>query len=105
MPRRGIDAQPRRATVHATIIGAALLAAGLSLAPARAEAQAFRHYPFCIYTGGLDSGFERCSYHTFEQCLFDRQAEGGVCYSNPAYVRTQAPVYAQPPRRRPRGPY
>jgi hypothetical protein len=73
-----------------------LLAGGAALQPA--SAQAFIHYPFCIYTGGMDSGFERCNYRTFEQCLFDRQAEGGVCYSNPSYVHARG--YEQQPRRR-----
>jgi hypothetical protein len=90
--------------LRATVLAAAVLAAGLSQSPGRAEAQAFRHYPFCIYTGGLDSGFERCSYNTFEQCLFDRRAEGGVCYANPAYAWAQPPVDQPAPRRRPRGP-
>jgi hypothetical protein len=82
--------------VRATVIAAIALAAGVSFGGAPADAQVFRHYPFCIFTGGPDGGFERCNYYSFEQCLYDRQAEGGVCYSNPNYTR----AYEAAPRRR-----
>jgi hypothetical protein len=75
-------------------IAAALVAAGTGLGAGTAGAQALPHYPFCLFTGGDHSGFERCNYLTFEQCLFDRRAEGGVCYSNP-YA-----ALMEPPRRR-----
>ena len=65
------------------IIAAALIAAGLSFAPSAADAQPLPYYPFCLFTGGDHNGFERCNYASFEQCLYDRRAEGGVCYSNP----------------------
>jgi hypothetical protein len=76
------------------LVTAAALAAALSVGADRAGAQSLIHYPYCLFTGGDHSGFERCNYPTLQQCLFDRRAEGGVCYSNP-YV---API--DPPRRR-----
>lgn len=56
-----------------------------------ATAQPFQHYPFCLFTGGDEMGFERCSYTSFQQCLEDRRAEGGVCYANPAYRPAAVP--------------
>jgi hypothetical protein len=73
----------------------ATVAASLFAADRPAAAQVFQHYPFCLFTGGMDGGFERCNYPSFQQCLYDRQAEGGVCYSNPNYV----PLVEQPRRR------
>jgi hypothetical protein len=80
--------------MRSVIIAAALVAAGMGLGSRGADAQALPYYPFCLFTGGDHSGFERCNYASFEQCLFDRRAEGGVCYSNP-YL----PAF-EPPRRR-----
>jgi hypothetical protein len=81
--------------MRAALIALAVAASSLFASDRQAAAQAFQHYPFCIYTGGTDGGFERCSYTSFQQCLYDRQAEGGICYSNPSYV----PVVEQPRRR------
>jgi hypothetical protein len=77
--------------MRTAIIAAALVAAGLGYAPEPAKAQTVQYYPFCLFTGGDDVGLERCNYPTFEQCLYDRQAEGGVCYSNP-YPRVVEPA-------------
>lgn len=81
--------------MRATVIVLTVAAAGLLASDRPSAAQVFQHYPFCIFTGGPD-GFERCNYTSFQQCLYDRQAEGGICYSNPAYV---SPVVEQPRRR------
>jgi hypothetical protein len=83
-------------SMRTTVIAAVAVLAGMSFGTGAADAQVFRHYPFCIYTGGPDGGFERCNYYSYEQCLYDRQAEGGVCYANPYYTR----AYEPPPRRR-----
>jgi hypothetical protein len=64
-------------------------------APA-SEAQEFRHYPWCLFTGGSESSIEICAFDTFEQCLLTRSGGGGICFANPAYPG----VMAQP--RRPR---
>jgi hypothetical protein len=77
------------------IIAAALVAAGFGYASGPAAAQVLT-FPFCLFTGGDDGGIERCNYPTFAQCLYDRQAEGGVCYSNP-YPRSVEPP--RPPAR------
>ena len=49
------------------------------------SAQQFRHYPWCLFSGGSQSGFESCGFDSFEQCLLTRSGEGGICYANPAY--------------------
>jgi hypothetical protein len=85
--------------MRTTILTLALAAAGIVASDRPAPAQVFQHYPFCIFTGGMDGGFERCMYTNFQQCLYDRQAEGGVCYSNPSYRGGYAPVVEQPRRR------
>ena len=58
---------------------------------APASAQSVPNYPFCLFPGGDDGGFERCNYRSFDQCLYDRQAEGGVCYTNPNFKFYAAP--------------
>ena len=89
--------------MRSTLLTLAMVIGGLATADRPAAAQVFQHYPFCIYTGGMDGGFERCMYTNFQQCLYDRQAEGGICYSNPAYAPGYAPLVEQPRRRaRPR---
>jgi len=73
------------------MFAAAVIAAGLAVGPRDADAEPLPHFPYCLFTGGDLAGFERCNYATFEQCLFDRRAEGGVCYSNPYPVPLGAP--------------
>jgi hypothetical protein len=87
--------------MRAALLTLTMVVGGLLAADRSAAAQVFQHYPFCIYTGGMDGGFERCMYTNFQQCLYDRQAEGGICYSNPSYGPAYAPLVEQP-RRRPR---
>jgi hypothetical protein len=70
----------------------------LAAAPA-SQAQQFRHYPWCLFTGGSESSIELCGFDTFEQCLLTRSGGGGICFANPAY----RPVIEQsrrPDRRR-----
>lgn len=72
--------------MKAIVLAAAVLTLAGAASTDTASAQTFRHYPFCLFTGGPSDGFERCNYYTFQQCLYDRQAEGGVCYANPYYA-------------------
>lgn len=81
--------------MRAALLALGIAAAGIATADRPAAAQAFQHYPFCLFTGGMDGGFERCNYTNFQQCLYDRQAEGGICYTNPSYV----PLVERPRRR------
>lgn len=84
--------------MRTTLIAAALVAVGFGAAPGAAEAQALPQFPFCLFTGGDDGGFERCNYPSFQQCLFDRQAEGGVCYANPNFRAVEPPYRPVRPR-------
>jgi hypothetical protein len=81
--------------MRAAVVTLAVVASGLFASDRPAAAQVFQHYAFCLYTGGAEGGFERCTYTNFQQCLEDRRGDGGICYTNPAY----APQAAQPRRR------
>jgi len=96
--------------MRAVVLTLALAAAGVAASDRPVSAQVFQTYPYCIFTGGVDGGFERCMYTSFQQCLYDRQAEGGVCYTNPNYFA--GPAYrsgdeplVERPRRRVRAPH
>ena len=74
----------------------------LLVAAPGSQAQQFRHYPWCLFTGGSESSIELCGFDTFEQCLLTRSGGGGICFANPAY----RPVIEQsrrPDRRRAAG--
>ena len=90
--------------MRAALLTLAVLTTATVASDRPAAAEVFQHYPFCLFTGGPDGGFERCSYTNFQQCLYDRQAEGGVCFANPAYRSGHAPV-VEHPRRRVRAPH
>jgi hypothetical protein len=90
--------------MRAALLGLVLVATGIAASDRPAAAQVFQHFPFCLFTGGMDGGFERCNYPSFQQCLYDRQAEGGVCYTNPAYHPGYTPMVEQR-RRRVRTPH
>jgi hypothetical protein len=56
------------------------------------NAQEFRHYPWCLFTGGSESSIELCGFDSFEQCLLTRSGGGGICFSNPAYPGAVEPL-------------
>jgi hypothetical protein len=67
-------------------------------------AQEFRHYPWCLFTGGSEGGIEMCSFDSFDQCMLTRAGGGGMCFANPAYSGVAEPPAAvtEPPRQTPR---
>ena len=73
------------------IAGIVTLALFVDIRPS--DAQVFRHYPWCLFSGGNESSFESCSFDSFEQCLMTRSGGGGICFANPAY----RPGVEQPP--------
>lgn len=77
------------------IFGSLMVAVLINARPS--TAQEFRHYPWCLFTGGSESSFEICAFDSFEQCLLTRSGGGGICFANPAY-----PGVMGPPQQRPR---
>jgi hypothetical protein len=52
------------------------------------NAQEFRHYPWCLFTGGSESSVEFCAFDTFQQCMMTQSGGGGICFANPWYRDT-----------------
>jgi hypothetical protein len=90
------------------ILGSLVLALLIEAGPS--GAQEFRHYPWCLFTGGSEGGIEMCSFDSFEQCLLTRSGGGGICFANPAYSGAEPPAAVveppaairEPPRPTPR---
>ena len=61
-------------------------------------AQEFRHYPWCLFTGGSESSIELCAFDSFAQCLLTRSGGGGICFANPAYPGVMEPLRERPRR-------
>jgi hypothetical protein len=91
----GKEAAMRRMPV---ILGSSMLALLVNATPSKA--QEFRHYPFCLFTGGSESSIELCAFDTFEQCLLTRSGGGGICFANPWYWATGEQPRQKPRRRR-----
>jgi hypothetical protein len=71
----------------------------LAIGTGTSNAQEFRHYPWCLFSGGSESSFESCSFDSFAQCMMTRSGGGGICFANPAY-RAVIELPRQKPRRR-----
>jgi hypothetical protein len=87
--------------MRAMIVGAALALGGMSTPPGPAEAEPFRHYPWCLEYSGDDSQATNCGFATWQQCMATASGAGGVCYENPWYYAALPPA-AEAPRVRSR---
>ena len=64
-----------------------LMAAAL---PTSASAQP-QDRAWCLDYNGVNGGFTRCVFSSFEQCNASRVGEGGNCYRNPGYREAVQP--------------
>jgi hypothetical protein len=90
-PGKGINMRPTRPLALAgTMVWAALAAAGLTCAPARAQTYD-PNYPVClqVYQSMVDYYFD-CSYTSMAQCAASASGRNAECVINPYYVKPQA---------------
>jgi len=92
-----ILASPRRLLAPATAVAGLILAAGLII-PGQARAAGA---PFCAFDN--QTGYEHCTFVSFQDCVWEMRAQGGYCYRNPFFAGAQVlHSYARAPRHRKR---
>jgi hypothetical protein len=85
---------------HRRLLAAAAAAAGLTLAAGLAvpgQAHAGGSAPFCAFDN--QTGYEHCTYVSFQECVWEMRAQGGYCYRNPFFADVRVlHSYARAPR-------
>ena len=83
----------RRLLAPAVAAAGLILAAGLAV-PGQAHAAGA---PFCAFDN--QTGYEHCTYVSFQECVWEMRAQGGYCYRNPFFAGARVlHSYARAPR-------